>query len=211
MERWHHRGIVLCGLLVLSQPVLCATKAFFTSKESVEEEMSRLIEKSRSSIDMALFELKSPRLVGALKRAIARGIHVRLLLDTSHRAEDLAAGEVRWIGGKNIRGRGVMHHKFVLFDKEKVITGSFNWTPGAEYANYENALVIDDSKTVDAFREEFETLWRRALEGPPPNGSSGQKKPEKKHHSPRLRQKYIKIRVSKPVIKRRRKAHTNTL
>ncbi len=212
MERWCHRGFILCCFFVLSRPVCGATQAFFTSKESVEVEIFRLIEKSRSSIDMALFELKSPKLVGALKRALGRGVHVRLLLDTSHRGEDLSAGEVRWLGGKSIRGRGVMHHKFVLFDKEKVVTGSFNWTPGAEYANYENALVIDDSKTVNAFSEEFETLWRRAIEGPPPHGESSEKNHEikrQKHHSPWYRPKYIKIKVFKPVIKRHHKAPTN--
>ena len=92
----------------------------------------------------------------------------QLILDASQRGKDLSVGEVRWLGGKRREGHGVMHHKFVLFDRKKVVTGSFNWTPGAEYANYENALLIDDADTVDAYWREFDTLWRRAREGPAP-------------------------------------------
>src|ERR1700690_420083 len=116
MERRGSLRVLLCWLLISPRPASGATQALFTSKESVEVEIQHLIEKSRFSIDMALFELKSPPLVGALKRAVSRGVHVRLLLDTSHRAEDLSAGQVRWLGGKNRHGKGVMHHKFVLFD-----------------------------------------------------------------------------------------------
>src|SRR5258706_4944183 len=101
MERWCHRGIVLSGLLFILQPVTGDTQAYFTSRESVDAEIIHLIENSRHSIEMALFELKSPQLVAALKRAQGRGIHVRLLLDSSHRGEDLAVGEVRWLGGRN--------------------------------------------------------------------------------------------------------------
>ena len=106
-----------------------------------------------------------------------------------------------------------MHHKFALFDRKEVATGSFNWTPGAEYANYENALMIDDSGTVEAYNREFEMLWQRALKGPLPNGiRKGTNAPErrsKKRHPMQNRLKSIRIRVSKPVIKGHRKTHTN--
>src|SRR5258706_3026782 len=112
-----------------------------------------------------------------------------------------------------MRGRGVMHHKFAVFDRKKVVTGSFNWTPGAEHANYESALLIDDAGTVSAYGREFKTLWRRALVGPPPNGmavgTNALPRRSIARHTTRNRLKFIRIRVPKPVIKCRRKAHTN--
>ena len=156
---------VLCLMVFTRDSALPETRVFFTSQESVEQRLVQFIDESRSSIDMALFELRSGGLARALQRAQGRGVHLRLVLDASHREEDLPvlpAGNVRWLGGMP-QSRGVMHDKFALFDQARVVTGSYNWTPGAEYANYENALLTDDSNTVKAYAEEFETLWRRAI------------------------------------------------
>jgi len=205
--------MILC-LIALWRPGAATTQAFFTSQESIESEVLGRIEGATSTIDIALFELRSPRLATAVKNASGRGVNVRLVLDASHRQEDLPAGQVRWLGGKNSGGRGVMHHKFALFDGKEVLTGSFNWTPGAEHANYENALLTDDAHTVKEYGQEFETLWRRSLVGPPPTGKSNlQTDPGRrpKHRSSPKHQslKSIKIRAPKPVIKKKRKTHTN--
>lgn len=210
---WRQWRFALCWLLVLARPSFAGTQVYFTSQESVEERMVRLIERSTASIDIALFELRSAKLAAALEQAKGQGVRVRLILDASHRQQDLSAGEVRCLAGKNGGGRGVMHHKFALFDHKQVVTGSFNWTPGAEHANYENALLLDDPETVNAYGREFETLWRRAVAGPPPSGTaSGTNNPErrsKSRHSIRNYLKCIKIRMGRPVMKCRRKAHTN--
>ena len=193
-------------------PCYAAPEVFFTSQESVEDHMVRLIDRADNSIDMALFELKSARLVGVLARAKERGVHVRLILDAEHAREDLAAGEVRLLGGKKGSGRGIMHHKFALFDRKQVVTGSFNWTPGAEHSNYENALLLDDPRTVSAYSQEFETLWRRALAGPPPGGSPVAPAAIMHRRSDRRSREHllksIRIKVPKPVRIGRHKTHT---
>ncbi len=158
-------GRVLLCLLCLVVPwvfIEGETRVFFSSRESVEKELLRLIAHSRVSIDMALFELRSPALAQALARARARGVATRLVLDASRGRRDLHDEPVRWLGGKRRSGRGVMHNKFALFDQLCVITGSYNWTPGAEYSNYENVLRTNDPNVVEAYRQEFESLWLQA-------------------------------------------------
>jgi len=39
-------------------------------------------------------------------------------------------------------GSGLVHHKFLMIDQTKVITGSFNWSPSAAQTNDETLLVI---------------------------------------------------------------------
>ena len=39
-------------------------------------------------------------------------------------------------------GSGLVHHKFLMIDQTKVITGSFNWSPSAAQPNDETLLVI---------------------------------------------------------------------
>src|SRR5665213_2937000 len=83
----------------LHAPLHGETKAFFTSQESVERQMIKLIDESKVSIDIALFELRSPGLIIALEHAERRGVLVRMVLDASHKQDNLSTGEVRWLGG----------------------------------------------------------------------------------------------------------------
>ena len=57
-----------------------------------------------------------------------------------------------------------MHHKFVIFHKQKggkvLVTGSFNWTGIADCNNSENITVITDKKTIKRFQKEFDTLQK---------------------------------------------------
>jgi len=170
MESWGRIGILCCGLALASGPAGAVTQAFFTSQESVEKELVRLIDNAYTSIDMALFRFASRPLAQALARARVRGVRIRLILDGHPEAERgteglgmrLAAVEVRRLDGKRGGTQGIMHHKFVLFDQGRVVTGSFNWTAGAEHANYENAILTDNAGVVAAYGREFERLWSRA-------------------------------------------------
>ena len=90
-------------------------------------------------------------------------MQLRLVLD-GHREADgknnslgtaFETGEVRRLDGKWGGSQGIMHHKFVLFDNRRVVTGSFNWTAGArEHVNYEKcSLLLDDSSVISSYRQ----------------------------------------------------------
>lgn len=52
----------------------------------------------------------------------------------------------------------MVHHKFCIIDDKKLITGSYNWTYYAENRNWENVLIIKDSKILSSFINEFEKI-----------------------------------------------------
>jgi phosphatidylserine/phosphatidylglycerophosphate/cardiolipin synthase-like enzyme len=52
-----------------------------------------------------------------------------------------------------------MHHKFAVFDRRLVVTGSYNWTRSAAENNHENILITGQARLVQAFHDEFERLW----------------------------------------------------
>jgi cardiolipin hydrolase len=54
----------------------------------------------------------------------------------------------------------IMHHKFVVIDGAKVLSGSFNWTMQAVMGNKENVIVTEEPEIVAPFAEEFESLWK---------------------------------------------------
>ena len=53
-----------------------------------------------------------------------------------------------------------MHHKFVLLDGVRLMSGSFNWTMQAVLGNRENVVVTEDPAVVAPFAEAFEELWK---------------------------------------------------
>ncbi len=207
-------SVLVGACLLFHDSAKADTQVFFSSQQSVEVQLLRLIEASRFSIDLALFQFSSRPLAEAIRRARERGVQVRAILD-GHRESDQAgvdagiafsSGELRRLDGKSGKGRGIMHHKFALFDHARVITGSFNWTSGAEYVNYENALLVDDAATVASFDREFETMWGRGDPDTPvrPDLASISHAEKTMHPSKRIR-----LPISKPVSRksvRRRRA-----
>ena len=56
-----------------------------------------------------------------------------------------------------------LHHKLIIVDGEKVATGSYNFSPNAEYDTMENVALYDASRYPDlvaSFREHFDTIWQ---------------------------------------------------
>jgi phospholipase D len=57
------------------------------------------------------------------------------------------------------RQKGIMHHKFVLVDKTRLETGSFNFTNGASNKNQENQIYLEEPAIVSSFVKQFEKMW----------------------------------------------------
>lgn len=93
-----------------------------------------------------------------------RGVKVRLVMDrvqSKGRYSQLEFLEAQGVSCKTLSGKGggLMHHKFAVFDGETLITGSHNWTEGAEEHNHENTLVIHDKALSGNYEQEFQELW----------------------------------------------------
>ena len=66
------------------------------------------------------------------------------------------------------KGSGLMHHKFMVIDRQIVITGSANFTLSGIHGDYSNPetrgnvnhlLKISNSQVADLFTEEFNYMW----------------------------------------------------
>ena len=141
----------------------------FARSESVADVIMRLLHEASSSIEGALYRFNHPGLAQALEEAAQRGVQVRLLVDgnkykESRTTQELLAGvefPFRLAFGRMGRG-SKMHHKFVILDRQTVLTGSYNWTHESEDENHENLLILRDPYSVAAYAEEFQSLWAGA-------------------------------------------------
>jgi phosphatidylserine/phosphatidylglycerophosphate/cardiolipin synthase-like enzyme len=109
----------------------------------------RSINNARTSIRVQMYTLTLEEVVSALLRAKRRGVDVRVIIDRgqlhdrddSFRVASLAAGGVPVLVDTV---PGLMHNKVMVIDGETILTGSFNYTWGAEHWNAENLVVVRD-------------------------------------------------------------------
>ena len=147
------------------------------------------LDQARERIDLALFVFSAQPLADALQRASQRGVTIRLLMDPGFLARPFSEaldllglerpdhrcvvepGNRPWaqplltVGSPRLARGDKLHHKFAVIDGETVITGSFNWSDSAAYANDETLLLIRNARIAAQFSEEFQQLWRTAQLG----------------------------------------------
>jgi phospholipase D len=105
------------------------------------------ISKATQSIYVQAYGFTSKPIRMALIKARARGVKVRVLLDSSNLHD--ANANITELTNANIevvidKVSGIAHNKIMIIDKKKVITGSFNFTNGADHHNVENVVLIEN-------------------------------------------------------------------
>ena len=144
-------------------------EAKFTRNESVADVIVRVLGDASSTIEGALYRFNHPVLAQALENAVERGVRVRILVDGNKYKENRSTQEL--LSGAIIpfrlsygrRGRGSkMHHKFMVVDRQTVLTGSYNWTMESEDENHENLIIMRNAYSVGAYLGEFDALWAGA-------------------------------------------------
>ncbi|XP_017884817.1 mitochondrial cardiolipin hydrolase isoform X1 [Ceratina calcarata] len=127
------------------------------------------INQAGRSLDVCIYMLTCQSLVKAIVNAHKRGVLVRVILDAhaaENRSSDVAAFHSNGIPVKLERIDGMMHHKFLIVDREIIITGSMNWTMAAFFGNWENLIVSNQNWLVKPFVDEFDRLWHSSPNSP---------------------------------------------
>jgi phosphatidylserine/phosphatidylglycerophosphate/cardiolipin synthase-like enzyme len=126
------------------------------------------------SLELAQYDFnlgeESRQIVGdAIVRAAARGVRIRFIYNVDHGnpipvppppEPDAVLIATLPVDAKAIAGvPDLMHHKFVLRDRESVWTGSMNWTDDS-WSRQENVVAIVHSEAIaKAFELDFDQLW----------------------------------------------------
>ncbi|GEM_PF-649116 len=127
----------------------------------------RAIDGARRTIRLQMYSLTLDEIVSALVRAKRRGVDVRLIIDRGQflqdRNDSLRIANLASAGIPVLFDTvpGLMHNKVMVIDDQTVLTGSFNYTWGAEHLNAENLLVLHDPELAAEYRRNWD---RRAVE-----------------------------------------------
>ena len=134
------------------------TEVYFSPQGGCTEAVVRELDKARSAVLVQAYSFTSAPIAKALVDAHKRGVKVQVILDKSQRTERYSsadfvahAGIPTFIDAKH----AIAHNKVMVIDGATLLTGSFNFTTGAEMHNAENLLVIHDAKLAGKYAENW--------------------------------------------------------
>ncbi len=139
---------------------VCAAR--FAPHQDCAGKLRELFDEAGTSAEVCVFTITDNSIVRAILAAKRRGVNLRIISD-DEKALDRGSDIYRLMdSGVPVRmdaSEDHMHHKFAVFDRRLLVTGSYNWTRSAAERNRENIALTDDKRLVALFREEFERLW----------------------------------------------------
>lgn len=134
-----------------------------------EDLLANQIQSARRELLIAIFIMTSQRLENLVATAAQRGVTVRVKYDVnqaSHRSMQRALKRFEEVGIECVpitlqRTGSSMHHKFIVVDELRVVTGSYNFTAMAAGWNYENCVLIESQQVARDYKAIFESIEDR--------------------------------------------------
>ena len=138
------------------------SEAHFSPGDAPLHRIVALLLAARRSVDVCVFAITDDRIARALLDCHKRGVTLRIISDNDKafdRGSDIDKLRAAGVPVRVDRTDAHMHHKFAVFDRELLLTGSYNWTRSAANQNYENIIVTDDARLATTFANVFEQYW----------------------------------------------------
>jgi phospholipase D len=109
---------------------------------------------ARQSVLVQAYEFTNPTIIAALLAAFSRQVRVAALLDPLNLTQSRSALHPLLNAGIPVLidpVHRIAHNKVIIVDQRAVLTGSYNFTPEAEFANAENLIAVFDPVIVAAY------------------------------------------------------------
>lgn len=138
----------------------------FAPEDGVERKIIEEIQNTRKSLQFMAFSFTSKSIANSLIQAKERGVDIqgvfekRVAGNSASKDEYLkhAGIDVRWDGNSK-----TMHHKVLIFDEHKILTGSYNFSESAEKQNDENVIIIDNPEITRLYIDEFRRVFEKGI------------------------------------------------
>ena len=138
------------------------SEVYFSPHDACVPRIIRLFDAARRSVDVCVFTITDDRIKDAILRAHRRDVAVRIISDndkSSDLGSDVDQLDRLGVSVRVDRSPYHMHHKYAIFDRSRLMTGSYNWTRSAAENNEENFIVTSDKKLLRSFESSFQALW----------------------------------------------------
>lgn len=127
----------------------------------LEDTICALIDLANLTLDIAVWDNGSSKIVTAINNAYNRGVQVRYISSTNSLNSALAALNANIPVLKRNSGltSNVMHNKFVIVDNLHLLTGSMNFGMGSMEDDYNNIVIIQYANLAQNYTTEFNEMW----------------------------------------------------
>lgn len=141
--------------------------ACFSPQHACAQRIAKLFDSAQLSVDVCVFTITDNLIADAIARCHRRGAKVRIITDDDKQFD--AGSDVESLARIGIpvrvdRTEFHMHHKFALFDRALLLTGSYNWTLSAARDNEENFILTSEPRLIQPFAKLFEELWKNFVD-----------------------------------------------
>ncbi|MGY6529020.1 MAG: phospholipase D-like domain-containing protein [Cyanobacterium sp.] len=156
-------------------------RAITRAGDNLEQILIDAINSAENTIDIAIQDINLPDLARAIVAQHQAGKKVRVIIENNYNLSLNNLGQDHGLAilkRNNIpiiddtedgsKGSGLMHHKFVIIDNKKLVTGSANFTLSGTHGdlddentrgNANHLLVIDNTSLARIFAQEFNYMW----------------------------------------------------
>src|SRR3954454_1332712 len=148
------------------------------SASDVANQVAEFLRGAKKTLDVAQYDFHlapetAAAVAGAIKEAAARGVAVRMIYDVGHRnpipVPPPPEPDAKLIASLGVPHRPIagipdlMHHKYVVRDRDAVWTGSANWKE-VSWSRQENVIaIVESANLAAAFTKNFGELWSKGV------------------------------------------------
>lgn len=158
-----HKTIDPASLVSVPPPAdysdMTTLEVFFSPRGGCTEAIVREIGHATRSVKLQAYAFTAEPVARALCDAMRRGVEVEAILDKSQRNDERSQWKLLREAGVSVfidEAHAIAHSKIVIVDGSTVLTGSFNFSDGAEKHNAENLVVIRDATLAARYLGNFE-------------------------------------------------------
>lgn len=127
----------------------------------LDDTICALINSSNATLDIAVWDNGSVKIVTALNNAYLRGVQVRYISSTNSFNSALSGlnSNIPLLKRTSTLTSNVMHNKFVIADNAKLLIGSMNFGNGSIFDDYNNIVIISNPNLAQNYTTEFNEMW----------------------------------------------------
>jgi phosphatidylserine/phosphatidylglycerophosphate/cardiolipin synthase-like enzyme len=155
-------------------------ETYFSAQDNPAAHVAERIRQAQRSIRFMAFSFTEDTIGQAVIQRAQEGVSVSGVFErTGSETRFSEYGKMKQ-AGLDVYQDGnpyTMHHKVFILDDRTTLFGSFNFSAGANTANDENLLIVDDPGFAQAFSQEFERVLAAAKNPAPARATPRRQRP----------------------------------
>ena len=130
----------------------------------IDRKVISFINSATSSVDIAIYNINRQNIVDALVAKKQSGVNVRMVTETDYYNKASYKPFYNQLENAGITivpdiGTALMHHKFIVVDNAKILTGSYNLTDSQTENDKNMIITISSSALASYYEQEFNQMF----------------------------------------------------